>query len=611
MKGKPFSPDARMKKILTDAAALGNAAGRSLNFRGAEYPGWAYYPGSMWANMLWEGGYTFETPPPAITKEGILPADAVDRRATLDSRTAFYYGYTMDSPGMIMRLPMVGSQYLMGFTDAGKNPFDGGKTYRVTLPKDIPAAKFWSFTLYDNQTRSMLQTPQRFPRAGSQTYPSPAAVPNADGSTTIYFGPTKPADAKAGNWIQTMPGKRMVHDPSPLQPQGVVLRQELAAERDRARALSMRALRRGALCLFLLAAGRAQRLDGASRPCQFPDYPPDSRLKAVVQPAVDEYRRPGGRLGLSIGIFREGKFTCFNFGDTSKSDISTPTSQSIYEIGSITKTFTGVLLAGAVDAGLLKFDDDIRKYLPGKFPNLVYEGHPIRIIDLANQTSGLPRNSTHIPEGATPDDIVRLERDNDTARFLESLHALKLDRAPGRELQYSNAAFGLLGIILEKVYGMPYDELVRAAIANGLAMHDTGIQLSESQQKRFVPGHSNDGQPRPPVILGVPGSGGLRSDVDDLLLYARANATARTGPFVVSHQLTAGDASNGVGLGWELDKTQRGDARISHDGGMLGYSAYIAIVPGRSFGVVLLTNQSGVLEDLRKLGARLTESLAR
>jgi hypothetical protein len=79
----------------------------------------------------------------------------------------------MDSPGMIMRLPNVGSQYLMGFTDADKNYLDGGKTYKVTLPKDIPAEKFWSFTVYDNQTRSMLQTPQRYPRAGSQTYRRP------------------------------------------------------------------------------------------------------------------------------------------------------------------------------------------------------------------------------------------------------------------------------------------------------------------------------------------------------------------------------------------------------------------------------------------------------
>jgi hypothetical protein len=207
VKGKPFSPDARMKKTLTEAASVGNAAGRIFNWRASEIPGWALYPGSMWASMLWEGGYNFETPPPLITKEGYFKQLPATGARTLNSRTAFYYGYTLDSPGMIMRLPNVGSQYLMGFMDADKNPYDGGKTYKVTLPKDIPAAAFWSFTLYDNQTRSMLQTPQRFPRAGSQSYPSPAAVADADGSTTIYFGPTKPADAKDGNWIQTMPGK--------------------------------------------------------------------------------------------------------------------------------------------------------------------------------------------------------------------------------------------------------------------------------------------------------------------------------------------------------------------------------------------------------------------
>jgi len=207
VKGKPFTPEVRMKKILTDAAAVGNAAGRVLNWRSAEIPGWAYYPDSMWASMLWQGGYDFENPPPAFTAQGFFKPTPPAGARTLNARTAFYYAYTVDSPAMIMRLPNIGSQYLMGFTDSDKNPYDGGKTYRVTLPKDIPAAAFWSFTVYDNQTRSMLQTPQRYPRAGSQTYPSPAAVADADGSTTIYFGPTKPAAAKDGNWIQTMPGK--------------------------------------------------------------------------------------------------------------------------------------------------------------------------------------------------------------------------------------------------------------------------------------------------------------------------------------------------------------------------------------------------------------------
>ncbi|MEQ1944412.1 DUF1254 domain-containing protein [Mesorhizobium sp. VNQ89] len=205
--GKPFAPDERMKKILTDAAAFGQASGRALNWRYAmKHPDWAYYEGSQWGSMLWEGGAFFETPPPLFEQGVFKPLPPTGAR-TLDSRTAFYYGYTLDSPGMIMRIPEVGSQYLMGFLDADGNPFDGAKTYKVTLPKDVPAAAFWSFTLYDNQTRSMLQTPQKYPRAGSQSYPSPAAEAAADGTTTLYFGPTQPEGVARGNWIQTDPKK--------------------------------------------------------------------------------------------------------------------------------------------------------------------------------------------------------------------------------------------------------------------------------------------------------------------------------------------------------------------------------------------------------------------
>ena len=207
VKGKPFNPDARMKKILTEAAAVGNATGRVLNWRPFESLGWSYYPGSAWSSMLWEGGAFFETPPPMFTKDGMFKPLPPTGARTLASRTAFYYGYTLDSPGMIMRIPGVGSQYLMGFLDANKNPFDGAKTYKVTLPPNIPARAFWSFTLYDNQTRSMLATPQLYPRAGSQSYPSPAAKASPDGSTTIYFGPKQPAGVDRSNWIQTDPAK--------------------------------------------------------------------------------------------------------------------------------------------------------------------------------------------------------------------------------------------------------------------------------------------------------------------------------------------------------------------------------------------------------------------
>ena len=106
-----------------------------------------------------------------------------------------------------MRMTGIGSQYLFATVDPNKNYFDGSKTYKMTLPKGIPEANFWSLTLYDNQTRSMLDTPQRYPRAGSQSNPSPAAEASADGSTTIYFSPTQPQGIARGNWIQTDPYK--------------------------------------------------------------------------------------------------------------------------------------------------------------------------------------------------------------------------------------------------------------------------------------------------------------------------------------------------------------------------------------------------------------------
>jgi hypothetical protein len=205
VKGKPFAPDARMKKILTEAVATANATSRTL-FMSPRDPSWYYYPNSAWSNLLFQTGYQFETPIPEITPDGVKPFPPTGYR-TLDARTYFFYGITGITPGMAMRLTGIGSQYLLAMVDADKNYFDGAKTYRVTLPKDIPEANFWSFTVYDNQTRSMLDTPQRYPRAGSQSFPSPAAEADADGSTTVYFGPSQPAGVKRGNWIQTDPAK--------------------------------------------------------------------------------------------------------------------------------------------------------------------------------------------------------------------------------------------------------------------------------------------------------------------------------------------------------------------------------------------------------------------
>jgi len=156
--------------------------------------------------MIFPGGYLFETPPPLVTPEGIKPFPPTGTRKH-DLRTLFFYGYTGITPAMAMRLTGIGSQYLVAFMDSNKEFFDGAKSYSVTLPPGIPQERFWSLTLYDNQTRSMLITPQRFPRAGSQAYPTPAAVANPDGSTTIHFGPEQPDGVVDGNWIQTMPDK--------------------------------------------------------------------------------------------------------------------------------------------------------------------------------------------------------------------------------------------------------------------------------------------------------------------------------------------------------------------------------------------------------------------
>jgi hypothetical protein len=219
IKGKPFAPDARMKKIMTEALALANATSRSL-FMSPRDPSWFYYPNSAWMNYLFVTGYEFETPIPEITKDGVKPYPPTGYR-TMDARSNFFYGITGITPAMAMRLPGIGSQYLFALADANKNYFDGAKTYKVTLPKGIPEANFWSFTLYDNMTRSMLDTPQRFPRAGSQSFPSPAAEASADGSTTIYFSPKQPDGVKRGNWIQTDPNKgwfTILRLYSPLEP---------------------------------------------------------------------------------------------------------------------------------------------------------------------------------------------------------------------------------------------------------------------------------------------------------------------------------------------------------------------------------------------------------
>lgn len=186
-KGKPFAPDERMKKILTDAVAVGNATARTITFKTRIEEAY-FYPDSAWFTGFVGGSYEF------LLQPGVR---------NLDARVLFHYYATGITPAMAIKRVGVGSQYAAATTDADKKPLDGSKTYKVHLPPNIPAKDFWSFVVYDNQTRSMLQTDQQFPSIGSD---KKDIVVNADSSVDIWFGPTAPEGHEA-NWVQTVPGK--------------------------------------------------------------------------------------------------------------------------------------------------------------------------------------------------------------------------------------------------------------------------------------------------------------------------------------------------------------------------------------------------------------------
>ena len=187
-KGKPFAPDARMKKILTEAAEVGAVTVRTIISRPRD-EGFYLFPGEsrVWTNPFVGGSHEF----------------LGNGARLLDARAAFHFYATGITPAMAAKIIGKGSKYAVAYLDSDGNPFDGSETYRIHVPPNVPAKDFWSFTLYDNQTRAMLQTDQRFPGIDNNR---PGMIRNADGSYDVYVGPEAP-EGLENNWVQSVPGK--------------------------------------------------------------------------------------------------------------------------------------------------------------------------------------------------------------------------------------------------------------------------------------------------------------------------------------------------------------------------------------------------------------------
>ena len=320
----------------------------------------------------------------------------------------------------------------------------------------------------------------------------------------------------------------------------------------------------------------------------FSDNPLKSHLDSVVQEAVTLYMSNKNVAGLSIGVLQNGKISTYNFGETKKGTGQLPTANTIYEIGSVTKTFTGILLANAVLEGKVKLDDDIRKYLDGNYPNLQFAGEPIHLVNLSNHTSGLP-SQPKIP--GIDKDLFSPSLNFTDKMLSDILHHITLDTLPGTRRQYSNFAVGLLGIILEKVYGMNYEQLLKKYILRPYAMKQTKITLSKSAFKSFAQGYDVEGNPSPywRNRIAEP-DGGIRSTTHDMLIFMQEQINTKNSATWLSHQLTFGNAKQGTGLNWGISTTKAGYLRLSHDGGTDGFTSLCLVYPELKAAIILLTN---------------------
>lgn len=344
-------------------------------------------------------------------------------------------------------------------------------------------------------------------------------------------------------------------------------------------------------------------------------------IASTVNEVAGAFMKDTTQVGLSIGIIKDGITYTFHYGSTEKGNHLRPTDSTIYEIGSVSKTFTGTLLAQAITEGKLNLDDDIRKYLPDNYPNLEYEGHPIKIKHLANHTSGLPLLLPDIPglfrhpQDSIPVIINALYRNYTRASFWQDLHKIEIQTQPGYKANYSNPGAQLAGFILEKIYNNPYGSLVKKYITEPLEMTYTNVTYTENSKNRlFAKGYNSKGKKMPynHTLSILQPAGGICSSVKDMLNYLKMHLDETNTTIKLCHQPSFGDTNTyTTGLFWQLSKLPGGKSIIWHTGATFGFSSYCAICPDLNSGIIILSNEYDIssLEKLTYLANTITKKV--
>lgn len=331
-----------------------------------------------------------------------------------------------------------------------------------------------------------------------------------------------------------------------------------------------------------------------------------NELKTALDKKIDSvvrgYIQKSNTVGVSIAIFKDGQSRTYNYGETKKGTGQLPNIGSIYEIGSITKTFTATLLAWYVNEGKLSLTDPITKYLPDSVaanPSL----KNIKLVNLTNHTSGLPG----LPANFTAQKAYQETNPykNYTKEMLFSyLKGCTLRSEPGTKYAYSNLAVGLLGIILERVSGKPYEQLVSDIICKPLGMKSTLQHFYPLISPRFTTVYDENSRQTPAWDFdALEACGSLRSTVNDLLLYTKANMikadTKLSKAFELTHQITFSNDTK-VAMGWHIIKVD-GVSYYFHNGGTDGSSSFLAYNIEKNIAVIILSN-SGASTDTTGVG---------